>query len=139
VAWKRVAGLFFSAPHPSLKEIEEPNVPPIYSLLACPLLFACLTTTSVGPFIPCATNQIHHSDILKPVALHYWFPVSLPQWLLSFLLPGTKCATHLFSSLLHSIICMFDHCLCGTFHSWYQECNVTHTYALLSCSLSFVF
>jgi len=60
-----------------------------------------------------------------PVALRYWCPVALPLWLLSFLLPGTKSATQLLPGVLLSLICMLDFCLSATFHSWYQQPNVS--------------
>ena len=48
-------------------------------------------------------------------------------------MPGTKCATHVFSSMLQSVIYMHGHCQCGNFHSGCQERKVISRYCKVCC------
>ena len=48
-------------------------------------------------------------------------------------MPGTKCATHVFSSMLQSVIYIHGHCQCGNFHSGCQERNVISRCCKVCC------
>ena len=117
---------------------QERNVPHSYSLLCFPLLLICLTTASVAPCIPGARNEMSHSNFIKPVALRYWCPLYLHLWLLSFPVPGAKCAIHLFSSVLPSVICMLDHYLRRIFDCSCQEPNVSFRSYIVCCPVLLV-
>jgi len=112
---------------------QEPNVVFRYYKGCCRALFVSCIAATVATFPPGARNQSCHSDLVQRIALCYWCPVSLPQWLLSILVPGTKCATHLFPSVLLSGICMLGHYLFSSLHSLCQESNVLLRYYKASC------